>query len=214
MERNIIISRKELCGKSNKSSTVLERIIQQNALNTTGKIDYNAAGVKDGVGFVPCSDKFVDNFILGVLVADYLTENKKYFHLGAINTTIRALLARSGLTKYKVKAIVFCNVNGTVTADALEKMPFRNRDKETSDTAYYYQEYKVSCADLEYEKVLQFLRKRDYNDCGLLLKDVDVTMDYAGSFNREDVVNSMVQSHGFRCQGTSQDGDKTILDKM
>ncbi len=185
MERNIIISRKELCGKSKKSSTILERIIQQNALNKTGKIDYNAAGVKDGVGFVPCSDKFVDNFILRVLVAEYLTENKKYIHLGAINTTIRALLDRSGLTKYKVKAIVFCNVKGTVTVDALEKMPFRNRDKETSDTAYYYQEYKISCADLDYQDVLQFLRKRAYNDCGLLLKDVDVTMDYAGSFNRE-----------------------------
>lgn len=192
--------------------TVLEKIVQQNALNKTGKVDYNREGVKDGKGFLPCSEKFVDNFILRVLVADYLTENKKYVEVGAMNRTIRSLLDRSGLEKYKVKAIVFARLKESVSIKMLENMPYRNEEKEILDTVYYYQEYKIACADLEYQKVLDFIRKQEYNDCGLFLKDVDVTLDYAGSFNREEVVQSMVQMHGFGSQGTATSADRTILD--
>lgn len=37
-------------------------------------------------------------------------------------------------------------------------------------------------------------------------------MDYAGSFNREEVVQSMVQMHGFGSQRTATSADRTILD--
>lgn len=124
------------------------------------KVDYNREGVKDGKGFLPCSEKFVDNFILRVLVADYLTENKKYVEVGAMNRTIRSLLDRSGLEKYKVKAIVFARLKESLSIKMLEKMPYRNEEKEILDTVYYYQEYKIACADLEYQKVLDFIRKQ------------------------------------------------------
>ena len=45
---------------------MLENVVKHNALNKSGLINYNKGGVKDGVGFQPCSDKFVDNFILPV----------------------------------------------------------------------------------------------------------------------------------------------------
>ena len=45
------------------------------------------------------------------------------------------------------------------------------------------------------------------------LKDIDVTMDYAGSFDKEEVINYMVTNHDFWCQGAVEDATKTILDK-
>ena len=63
MEKHIIISKKELCGRSQKTTRMLENVVKHNALNKTGHINYNKGVVKDGVGFQPCTDKFVDNFI-------------------------------------------------------------------------------------------------------------------------------------------------------
>ena len=40
----------------------------------------------------------------------------------------------------------------------------------------------------------------------------DVTMDYAGSFDREEAIDYMVTNHDFRCQGPVDDAKKTILD--
>ena len=107
MEKHIIISKKELCGRSQKTTRMLQNVVKHNTLNKTGHINYNKGGVKDGVGFQPCSDKFVDNFVLRVLVADYLTYKKKYAEVGSINRTIRAMLERNGLEKCKVKQSLY-----------------------------------------------------------------------------------------------------------
>ena len=67
----------ELVGKSQSKTAVLEALIQANALNQTGNVDYNKCGKLDGIGFEKVCDKFVDNFLLCVLVPDYNTEKKK-----------------------------------------------------------------------------------------------------------------------------------------
>ena len=51
---------------------MLENIVKHNALNKTGHIKDNKGGVKDGAGLQLCSDKFAANFLLRVLMADYL----------------------------------------------------------------------------------------------------------------------------------------------
>ena len=107
MEKHIIISKKELCGRSQNATRMIENVVKHNALNKMGRINYNKGGIKDSVGFQPCSDKFVDNFILRVLVADYLIQKNRYVEVGSINRTIRAMLKRSGLKKCKVKALFY-----------------------------------------------------------------------------------------------------------
>ena len=92
MEKHIIISKKEMCGRSQKTTRMLENVVKHNVLNKTGRINYNKGGIKDGIGFQPCSDKFVDNFVLRVLVADYLIHKKSYVEVGLINRTIRTLI--------------------------------------------------------------------------------------------------------------------------
>ena len=191
---------------------MLENVVKHNTLNKTGLINYNKSGVKDGVGFQPCSDKFVDNFILRVLVADYLIHKKSYAEVGSINRTKRAMLERNGLEKCKVKAISLSNAND-IPAEILTKMPFRIEKKECDPTEYYFQDYKIACANVAYETVLQFLRTKEYWERGLFLKDIDVNMDYAGNFDREEVIDFTVTNHDFRCKGAVENATKPILDK-
>ena len=175
---------------------MLENVVKHNSLNKTGCINYNRGGVKDGVGFQPCSDKFVDNFVLRVLVADYLIHKRRYVEVGSINRTIRTMLDRNGLEKCKVKAISLSSATD-IPAEMMANMPFRIQNKECVNTEYCFQEYKIACANVEYGRVVQFLRTQEYVKRGLFLKDIDITMDYAGSFDREEVIDYMVTNHDF-----------------
>ena len=69
-----LFSRRSLLGRSNKSTVLLQKIAQENSLNRTGCINYNQYGKKEGVGFIPCTEKFVDNFLFYVYVPDYFVQ--------------------------------------------------------------------------------------------------------------------------------------------
>jgi hypothetical protein len=135
-----------------------------------------------------------------------MLQKQKYMALGSTNKSIRDMLLRHGLTKCMVKAIGFHAV------EMLESMPFRNHTKETAQTKYYKQEYKIACADEEFDLVMQFLRSKDCHTRGLFLKDLDVTMDYAGSFDKEEVMDYLTTHQGFRLQDSHTEGARTILD--
>lgn len=66
-----LFSRRSLLSRSNKSTVLLEKIAQEHSLNRTGVINYNKYGKQEGVGFISCSEKFVDNFLFYFLVPDY-----------------------------------------------------------------------------------------------------------------------------------------------
>ena len=138
-------------------------------------------------------------------------DKKNCAEVGSINRTIRGMLERNGLEKCKVKAISLSNATD-IPAEMMAKMPFRINNKESDVTEYYFQDYKIACANVEYVSVLQFLRTKEYVQRGLFLKDIDVTMDYAGSFDRDEVIDYMVTNHDFRCQGAVEGATKTILD--
>ena len=45
------VNRSELVGCAKSKTVIMESLIQSNALNRTGATNYNAFGVKDGIGF-------------------------------------------------------------------------------------------------------------------------------------------------------------------
>ena len=176
------VNQSELVGSTKSKSAVVEKLICSNALNLTGTTNYIADGVKDGVGFGNVTEKFVDNFLLRVLVPDYNTKYGSNIFIGSQNRTIRELLNAHGLTKCNVKAVAFSKLNGSEPPqDMLVRMPHRNIDKKAN--CYFYQEYKIACPNLAYNDVMDFVRNVDYNGIGFFLKDIDVTIDYAGSTN-------------------------------
>ena len=82
------VNRSDIAGVSKSKTALVERLIRSNALNRTGVTNYNKHGVRDGIGFVNVTDKFVDNFVLRVLVPDYNINNSKNIFVGLQNKMI------------------------------------------------------------------------------------------------------------------------------
>ena len=180
------VAKRDLIRSSQSNKAVLESLIRANALNRSGNINYNENGNLDGIGFEKVSEKFVDSFILKVLVPDYNTKKIKgkkptNIFIGSQNRTIREILSANGLEKCTVKAVGFGEI--LLPNEKMRKnMPNRNEEKQ--EERYYIQEFKVACPNKDYSTVMNFLRSVDYNGYGFFLKDVDVTIDYAGSFDK------------------------------
>ena len=209
MEFRKQINRSEIVGTTKSKTAVVEALVRSNALNCTGVIDYNAYGAKDGIGFEKATEKFIDNFLLRTLVPDYNTKDGKSIFLGSQNRMIRELLDAKGLTKCKVKAIVFAPCQYP-TVEMVEKMPQRDNEK-IADT-YYYQDYKIACPNMDYAAVMEFVRAEDYKRLGFFIKDIDITMDYIGSFDKYDLVDHLTKEEGFRQEGDGDVAERVIVD--
>jgi len=186
-------------------------LVMANAQNKTGYLDYNKYGEKDGVGFEVCdSEMFVDNFVLGCYVPSNLVDkkSKKYKEVGQTNKSIRRILEESELMGCTVKGTQLNKVAGTVDPDMVFK---RRIGKEQPCGEYFLQEYKVACPDLEYSAVMAFLRGGSYTKEHFFLRDIDVTMDYMGSFKRKEVMAYLLEDDKFRLQGSEKPADCTIL---
>ena len=207
----VVVTRSNLVGRSAAKTAMLETIGKSNALNQTGRINYNALGQKDGIGLKSVTEKFIDSFVLAVLVPDYNVKNGKYCYCGASNKSIRELLDDAGLNNCVVKAICCRKVQPTPTDFMLKSIPFMDQTK-TAD-CYYIQEYKVATPNLDYKAVMEFVRAEEYKSIGMILKDFDVTMDFAGSFDKDEVIEYLVKEHDFRMQGDENTlSPRTILD--
>ena len=127
---------------------VLGKIAKENSLNRTGAVNFNKYGQQDGIGFSPCRDKLVDNFLFYVYVPDYfVTAKKTYMEVGHVNKHIRDMLDHYGLHKCKVKAVALSPLKEQLRE--LDEVYGRLKTKETNETVYYMQEFKVACADKE-----------------------------------------------------------------
>ena len=214
---SIRVNRSELVGKKQKNTAVLEALICANALNRTGDLNYNENGKLDGVGFEKVSEKFIDNFVFCNIVPDYNTKKIKgnrarNMFVASQNKTIRDLLAVNGFIKPNVKAIGMDEVE-VCKEEMLENIPDANKNKEA--TKYYEQKFKIACPNMDYATVMNFLRNVDYNGYGFFLKDVDVTIDYAGSFDKYECINHLTSFEDFREQGSMQNGEeypRTVVD--
>ena len=141
---NIDVKRSELVGSKRGKTALIEHLARSNALNQTGTVDYNAGGCKDSVGLQSVTEKFVDNFLLRVLVPDYNTNAKdgKNSYIGTQNKSIRDLLEVHELQKCIVKAVAFTKLTWVPSDTELARMPLRSPEKQAE--SYYYQDYKIA----------------------------------------------------------------------
>ena len=139
-----------------------------------------------------------------------MTIKKTYTDVGHVNKRIRDMLTGFGFGKCEVKAVALSPLKEQPSE--LDKVYGRLKTKKTDKTVYYMQEFKISCADEEYSNVLEFLRTDEYRIRNIFSKDIDVTMDYSGSFDKDEVIHHLTTKKGFRMQGCTTDADRTILD--
>ena len=83
----------------------------------------------------------------------------------------------------------------------------------------YILRIKIELADEDldtlHEKLTAFLDELKQYDNQTYLLDVDVTRDYAGTFDKYELQNHLINRHNFRLQGEiTEDNDKIILDNI
>ena len=76
-----------------------------------------------------------------------MTAKKTYMEVGHVNKHIRDMLDHYGLHKCKVKAVALSPLKEQLRE--LDEVYGRLKTKETNETVYYMQEFKVACADKE-----------------------------------------------------------------
>jgi hypothetical protein len=144
-------------------------------------------------------------------VPDYHITNGQFIDVGVMNTSIRTTLRSAGLMNCHVKAVG--NLHKTPKPNNLNTVVRRCIEKETADTKYFKQEFKVATANLFYEDVMNYLRVGSYKTYNLFLNDVDVTMDYCGSFDTEELTDHLLinEEEGRFCLQDSEDTDAECI---
>ncbi len=63
--------------------------------------------------------------------------------------------------------------------------------------------YKVTTANEDTTTVPRFLRdQKEYNSLGFVLKDIDFTVDYSGTFSKAEIIDHLLYKHDFRIAGS------------
>lgn len=204
----VVFSKTALVGKASSKTVLLEALGKSNALNQTGLLDYNKFGVKDGVGLESVTEMFIDNFVLHLAVPQSCVKDKKFLHVGSVNKTIRELLDGFDLKNCPVKGIGFHKCVQSPPEHMLALSKFNSVSDE-----YYIQEYKIATPNQPYKMVLEFLNSKCFESCGLVVKDIDVTTDFSGSFDKDEIVEYLIKNCDFRYQGDEDVlSPRTILD--
>ena len=64
---------------------------------------------------------------------------------------------------------------------------------------------------MKYMIVMDFIRNAPYNDIDMFIKDIDVTIDYAGSFDKYEVIDHLTNNEGYREEGTCEEAYRVIV---
>ncbi len=59
----------------------------------------------------------------------------------------------------------------------------------------------MACAKDDKTKIADFLRQKSFESYGIFLCDVDFTQDFSGTFNKEEVIDFLLNKRSFRMQG-------------
>ena len=58
---------------------------------------------------------------------------------------------------------------------------------------------------------MDFIRNGRYDGRGFFIKNFDITTDYAGSFDKSEVIEHFIANEGFREQSEREDAPRTIV---
>ena len=88
---------------------------------------------------------------------------------------------------------------------------------QTDATRFFVQTIKVALPNMPLQAVLDFVASGTLAAIGIYHKDLDITVDCAGTFRKHDAIEAMVSGGGFRLAGDAGDDadghscDKTIV---
>ena len=187
-------SSKDLIGNTQTRKVALEKIYIKLCENDSENVNYNRNGELDGVGFVPISSIFIDNFLIYCPVPEQFVDTTTggFLQVGPVLSNIWQILKEYGLLKSRPKTLRFL--------------------RSGSPGKSHRQIYKVSCSDENPANVMKLLHDKEIlQKWNLYLAEVDATMDLAGSFDKR-LLEECLLLHGFQMEGTNQGEPRTIVD--
>ncbi len=170
----------------------MEKLYVMLCENDSSNVNYNKNGTQDSKGLIPVSELYIDNFLLSITLEENLVDKNRHVYKenGKTLSNIWKILKAAGLTKSKPKTLVL-----------------------NKSAAGYCQVYKVHCAEEEVSTVMNFLEKPAMlGEFGLHLQEIDAAVDVAGTFDKREIENYLMET-GFRMEGDSNATlSKTIID--
>ena len=169
--------------KTTKDRALVEKMCLLNCKNDLKGLNYNKYG-KKGHTIYPISKVFCDNFLL--TAPSDRDEKKKNILVGLYNQRIHTVLVKHNQKAF-IKAVGY------------------NEDDR--------QRYKISCNSVPLDAVIAILEDEELLQNDILLDDIDITQDFAGCFDKEEVSNAM-SDIGFHMQGDPYYGEEegTVID--
>ena len=206
---------------SANTTTLLHAISRELLTNDTAFIDYTAGATNDHP-LTPLSDRFCDNVILYYFlpeedVCSNPTLNK---WLAKHNNTIENVEEQSrriteALSPYLPENTqklvrVFNTLDIPITKASVKPIQPAVKDNRLA------QKLKVSLPDVALDKVLCLVSdvatQQLLASNGFYINDIDITQDFAGTINRQQVVRYLMAQHNERLQGDQSIADHKILD--
>lgn len=213
---------------------VVEHIFRQNigkAIADVGDISYkDYADNKTPIKLEQITDAFCDNLIVYMLYPEEDLRkskgNKAILNqtlLGNFNKIIRDAFVENNVRptiingKHTSKICKSNNLKDRITEEQLErasKLMGTTYNKKITRENDYLITFKVDLMDENLEKIMEHLPAilKQLEGKGIYLSDIDITIDYAGTLDKPELINYLTQHLGYRLQGEHQEGDRTILD--
>ena len=189
----------------------------------------------------PITEPFIDTIMIFKLIDGASTYKQNGVMLvdkeicGLWNTKIRKIakkynieLPKHGVVCKKPIKYVKCNLkNGekdnSINRDAVRKIltdqqfhNYKQLNNKTDLNDAYILPIKIELADEDldtlHDKLDNFLKELKEYENQIYLLDVDITRDYAGTFNKNELEKHLTENHDFRLEGsTNYEATRTIL---
>ena len=170
-------------------NNIEKEFIAANSKNLCGELNYNKYGVKNNNPLERLTELYCDGFLLSIRM--HPEDCKKPDMVGLGNKLIRNFVKDMELETHDVK-IRRCKE--IVNEESLVL------GRNLLQKIYKHVVHKVGCTDIPIAKIIKVLEQKDFrNSKGIYLEDVDFTIDYSGSFNKEEIIEHLI-SIGYNLQ--------------
>ena len=200
-DNTITIPIKQVKSKSNiTTETLLYNITKRLNTNNTANINYCIGGTNNNP-LEPLGPLFCDNIILYYYITPQqilLSNTLKDYVNG--NTVKRDLLDKE-ISNYlaentlKIKRVLTTLLESNINKTNIKPTTYTKEGEQIK------QYIKVSLADIPLNNVINVITNNNAINTlqanGLFIGDVDLTRDYAGLINKEEVINYLVEEHNY-----------------
>ena len=203
--------------KQYNNETIYSKLLYNLCTNDTSNIDYNKYG-KKGHTLKEISETYSDNIILaGIVPIQEITkqerDNNNNRFIKYYRNVIYTFLLKNNIKDVKPKDIKLTGIRkadgdtGHIRSFGKEEIKiFYTKfsiDVPENEQEIKAQHFKIALTNISYDTTLLLFNRKnilELNSNFVFVSDIDYTCDYAGSFNKQEIIDHLIENHNFRYQ--------------